>query len=70
MFKYFPEHNIRYIAILENFDTSNPNGVEDMIPFQTIINDWYLRIFQKNKKCKAKQNETRIIYGKYSALWL
>ena len=30
MFKYFPEHNIRYIAILENFDTLNPNGVEDM----------------------------------------
>ena len=42
MFKYFPEHNIRYIAILESFDTARPNGVEDMIPFQTIINDWYL----------------------------
>ena len=28
IFKYFPEHNIRYIAILENYDTLTPNGVE------------------------------------------
>lgn len=51
MFRYFPEHNIRYIAILENFDTFNPNGVEDMIPFQTIINDWYLK--DTSKKIKS-----------------
>jgi len=51
MFKYFPEHNVRYIAILENFDTFNPNGVEDMIPFQTIINDWYLK--DTSKKIKS-----------------
>lgn len=50
MFKYFPEHNIRYIAILENFDTANPNGVEDIIPFQTIINDWYLKDISKKIK--------------------
>lgn len=58
MFKYFPEHNIRYIAILENFDTSNPNGVEDMIPFQTIINDWYLKDISKKIK-SVRQNKMR-----------
>ena len=58
MFKYFPEHNIRYIAILENFDTFNPNGVEDMIPFQTIINDWYLK--DTSKKIKSvRQNKMK-----------
>lgn len=58
MFRYFPEHNIRYIAILENFDTANPNGVEDMIPFQTIINDWYLK--DTSKKIKSvRQNKMR-----------
>ena len=51
MFRYFPEHNVRYIAILENFDTFHPNGVEDMIPFQTIINDWYLK--DTSKKIKS-----------------
>ena len=43
MFKYFPEHNVRYIAITENFDTYKPNGVEDIIPFQAVINDIYLK---------------------------
>ena len=58
MFKYFPEHNVRYIAILENFDTFKPNGVEDMIPFQTIINDWYLK--DTSKKIKSvRQNKMR-----------
>ena len=58
MFKYFPEHNIRYIAILENFDTAHPNGVEDIIPFKTIINDWYLKdISQKIKS--VRQNKMR-----------
>lgn len=58
MFKYFPEHNIRYIAILENFDTVNPNGVEDIIPFQTIINDWYLKDISKKIK-SVRQNKMR-----------
>ena len=58
MFKYFPEHNIRYIAILEKFDTANPNGVEDMIPFQTIINDWYLKDISKKIK-SVRQNKMR-----------
>ena len=58
MFRYFPEHNIRYIAILENFDTFNPNGVEDMIPFQTIINDWYLK--DTSRKIKSvRQNKMK-----------
>ena len=43
MFQYFPEHNVRYLALLENFDTFNPNGTEDYIPFQTIANDMYLK---------------------------
>lgn len=58
MFKYFPEHNIRYIAILENFDTFNPNGVEDIIPFQTIINDWYLKDMSKKIK-SVRQSKMR-----------
>lgn len=58
MFKYFPEHSVRYIAILENFDTANPNGVEDMIPFQTIINDWYLKDISKKIK-SVRQNKMR-----------
>ncbi len=50
VFKYFPEHDVRYIAILENYDTLNPNGVEDIIPFKAVINDMYLKDISKKIK--------------------
>lgn len=58
IFKYFPEKNIRYISILDHFDTKKPNGMEDIIPFQAIINDMYLK--DTSKKIKAiRQNKMR-----------
>ncbi len=50
VFKYFPEHNIRYIAILDNYDSLTPNGVEDIIPFKAVINDMYLKDISKKIK--------------------
>ena len=58
MFKFFPENNIRYIAILENFDTAKPNGVEDIIPFQTVINDMYLKDISRKIK-SIRQNKMK-----------
>ncbi len=55
VFKYFPEHDIRYIAILENYDTLKPNGVEDIIPFKAVINDMYLKDI--SKKIKSVRHE-------------
>jgi len=55
IFKYFPEHNIRYIAILENYDTLNPNGVEEILPFKAVINDMYLKDI--SKKIKSVRHE-------------
>lgn len=64
IFKYFPENNIRYIAILENFDTSNPNGVEDIIPFQTVCNDVILRdISRKIKSVRHDKMENGLFVG-------
>ncbi len=50
VFKYFPERDIRYIAILDNYDTLNPNGSEDMLPFKAVINDMYLKDISKKIK--------------------
>ncbi len=58
IFKYFPDHNIRYISILENFDTTKPNGVEDIIPFQTVINDIFLKDLSRKIK-SIRQNKMR-----------
>ncbi len=38
--QFFPEHNIRYIAIADNFDSENENV---MAPFQFAMNEVYLR---------------------------
>lgn len=43
--KFFPENNIRYIAINENYDSNSPNTMYNdiMIGFKSIINDRYIK---------------------------
>lgn len=60
--EYFPEHNIRYIAINDNFDTSKEDG-NDFVPFKNIINEWYAKDISKKIRFtldnKAKNGEPR-----------
>lgn len=44
---YFPEHNVRYIALLDNIDTFFDAGMNDMAPFKGVINDMYVRDISK-----------------------
>jgi len=44
---YFPEHNIRYIALLDNIDTYFDAGMNDIAPFKGVINDMYVRDISK-----------------------
>lgn len=55
IYKYFPENDIRYIAVLDNFDTYNPNGADDMIPFKTVVNDMYLK--DTSRKIKSTRHD-------------
>ena len=55
IFKYFPEKNVRYISILDNYDSFNPNGSEEMLPFKNVINDMYLR--QASIKSKSTRHD-------------
>ena len=41
--KYFPEHNIRYVAINDNIDTFSNNSNNDMIVFKSAFNDMYVK---------------------------
>jgi len=36
---YFPEHNVRYIAINDGYDSTNPYN--DIAPFKHVINEMY-----------------------------
>ena len=41
--KYFPEHNIRYVAVNDNIDTFDSNSNNDMLVFKSAFNDMYVK---------------------------
>ena len=45
--KYFLENSIRYISVLDHIDTYKESSNNDMIPFKTLINDWYSKDISK-----------------------
>lgn len=45
--RYFPEHNIRYIAINDDIDTFNETGSSDLMPFRLGMNDMYAKDISK-----------------------
>jgi len=60
--EFFPEHNVRYIAIGDNFDSLDESTC-DFMPFKNIINEWYAKDISKKIRFtlegKAKSGEPR-----------
>ncbi len=58
---YFPEHNVRYIAILDNIDTALDSANNDIAPFKSILNEMYAKDTSKKinsvLQSKRKQGE-------------
>lgn len=59
--RYFPEHQIRYIAINDQIDTFKQNHSNDMTPFKAVFNDMYAKDISYKVRCaietKAKEGE-------------
>lgn len=55
----FPQHNIRVIAVNDNYDSLNPRSDADyiLLPFKNIINEQYLRDF--STKIRSSMNMKR-----------
>lgn len=64
--KFFPEHNVRYISLLDGTDTDADGGMNDFTPFKAILNDMYAKdISRKIKSIKHdKQKKGLFIGGK------
>ena len=64
--RYFPEHNVRYIAVTDNIDTFLDNSNNDIAPFKAIMNDMYAKDISKKIKAslKAKQKEGKFVGGR------
>ena len=41
--RYFPEHNIRYVAVNDGIDTFNNSSANDMLIFKSAFNDMYVK---------------------------
>lgn len=61
--KYFPENNIRYIAVTDNIDTFLDNSNNDIAPFKAIMNDMYAKDISKKIRSSltAKMKEGKFV---------
>ena len=66
MERYFPEHRVRYISLLDGIDTGVDSTANDITPFRAIMNDMYAKdISRKIKSVKRdKQRKGEFIGGK------
>ena len=64
--RYFPEHGVRYVSLLDGIDTHNNPSSNDFTPFRAIMNDMYARdISRKITSVKRdKQRRGQFIGGK------
>lgn len=49
---YFPQHNVRYIAVNDSVDTFE--GDNEIAPFKNILNEWYARDTSKKVRSALK----------------
>ncbi len=47
MERYFPEHRVRYISLLDGIDTGVESSANDITPFRAIMNDMYAKDISK-----------------------
>lgn len=68
--QFFPEHNIRYIAVNDNYDSDN--NQDEFIPFKNIMNEFYAKDISKKIRyaynTRVERGElipTAVPYGYY-----
>ena len=64
--RYFPEHSVRYVSLLDGIDTETNASANDITPFRAIMNDMYAKdISRKITSVKRdKQRRGEFIGGK------
>ncbi|MBD5092872.1 MAG: recombinase family protein [Subdoligranulum sp.] len=58
MERYFPEHQVRYISLLDGIDTGVDSTANDITPFRAIMNDMYAKDISK-KILSVKHDKQR-----------
>lgn len=62
--RWFPEHGVRYISLLDGIDTAFDSGANDFTPFRAVLNDLYARdISRKIKSVKRDKQRKGAFIG-------
>lgn len=54
---YFPQNNIRYVAITDGIDTYIDSANNDITPFKAIMNDYYAKDISKKIRSVYKEKQ-------------
>ncbi|MDD4796601.1 MAG: recombinase family protein [Eubacteriales bacterium] len=60
--RYFPEHGVRYLSLLDGVDTGVDNSANDITPFRAIMNDWYAKDISKKIKSVKHDKQRRGLF--------
>ena len=65
MEKYFPTHNVRYIAVTDDIDTAVDTSNNDIAPFKALFNDLYAKDISKKivSSLRTKQKDGKWVGG-------
>ena len=65
--RYFPEHDIRYVAVNDGIDTFNNNSANDMLVFKSAFNDMYVKdISNKLRSSLYIKKKNGLFVGSYA----
>ena len=62
MERYFPEHRVRYISLLDGIDTGIESPANDITPFRAIMNDMYAKDISRKIKSVKREKQRRGLF--------
>ena len=60
--RYFPEHNVRYISILDSIDTYLDSVGNEMIQIKGMMNEWYSKDISKKIKASVETKKKQGLF--------
>ncbi len=62
MERYFPEHGVRYISLLDGIDTGVESSANEITPFRAIMNDMYAKDISKKITSVKREKQRRGLF--------
>jgi len=67
--KYFPEKGVRYISLLDGYDSEVENISDDMLPFKLLMNDMYAKDISKKVRAALTSKKNQGLFIGWKAIY-